>query len=84
MIIFGFRTSPKVEGMMKNKCPGCKKQALLRVVRIPTWFTLFFIPVIPLGNKVALECTKCGSAYELKNEAKEKALEIIKQTKRGE
>ena len=76
-ILFGFSSKPKVEGVIKNKCPSCQKKSLIRIVKVTEWFTLFFIPVIPLGSKVFLECLQCGSGYQLKNEAKEKMLELI-------
>lgn len=83
-ILFGFRSRPKVEGLIKNKCPSCGKIAPIRIIKVTDWFTLFFIPVIPLGNKVFLECIRCGSGCQLKDEAKQKMLELIKKNHQKE
>jgi len=39
---------------------------------IRTWFTLFFIPIIPYKTKYVIGCPKCGSYIELTEEQFEK------------
>jgi tellurite resistance protein len=65
-IIFGTRgikhtinSSP----ILKNKCPNCSKGDLEHK-RYRRWFTLFFIPVIPLDTVDRFyQCNHCKSAY---------------------
>ncbi|MFI6954251.1 hypothetical protein ACIBJI_12330 [Nocardia sp. NPDC050408] len=33
--------------------------------RLATTFTVFFIPILPLGNKHYMECTWCGASTPL-------------------
>jgi predicted RNA-binding Zn-ribbon protein involved in translation (DUF1610 family) len=64
LIIFGMRVIYRTTGEGTFFCPQCGtgRQYRLRVGR--RWFTLFFIPVIPM-NKVGeyVECTTCRTRY---------------------
>jgi hypothetical protein len=64
MIIFGFRVLYRTTAQGVFFCPRCGagRQYQLRVGR--RWFTLFFIPVIPL-NKVGgfVQCPACRTRY---------------------
>lgn len=65
-IIFGTRgikhtvdSSP----VLKNKCPNCSNGDLVNKL-YRRWFTLFFIPLIPLDVVDRFyQCTNCKSAY---------------------
>lgn len=65
LIIFGTRgitTSPETGQFF---CPGCdtERTYYLRVVR--NWFTLYFIPLIPMGKAGEyVECDLCLKTYE--------------------
>jgi hypothetical protein len=37
-------------------------------VRTRRWFTLFFVPVIPLGTKYFTTCSLCGRATQITKE----------------
>jgi hypothetical protein len=76
-IIFGDRSSPKVEGGFKGKCECCAKNTVHTVARITKWFTLFFIPVIPFSDKLVVGCNACGLRLELKGESKQKMSQLI-------
>lgn len=42
-------------------CPCCRQQAVFRGRVVRRWFTLFFIPILPLGASARFcECTMCG------------------------
>jgi phage terminase large subunit GpA-like protein len=61
MIIFGWgHQSMKNFGVtFKHKCPNCNNEDYWQLIRMTTWFTLFFIPVIPYENKYVLICPVC-------------------------
>lgn len=80
-IIFGYRTSPKIEGGFKGECECCGRDTVHTVARITSWFTLFFIPIIPFSNKLVVGCNACGLRLELKGESREKMNDIISQHK---
>lgn len=65
MLIFGFRVRFSTTGTIAFFCPRCggDRHGDTRVAR--RWFTLFFIPVIPL-NKVTevVECTTCHGRFD--------------------
>jgi len=67
MLIWGWRTRFKtlMEGMFH--CPGCGGDRHYAHKQARTWFTLFFLPVIPLkmlGEHV--ECQTCRKGYDLR------------------
>lgn len=77
MIIFGWgHQSIKNYGVVfKNKCSYCNNEDYWQLIKSTTWFTLFFIPVIPYSIKYMLICPVCergvkldsGQAYEYRN-----------------
>jgi hypothetical protein len=66
MIIFGWRSRFKTLYQEWTVCPWCKREGWLVARSLRTWFTLFFIPVLPLKLLgVYVECTSCGLAAKL-------------------
>lgn len=65
MIIFGFRTFVKVLATLTLVCQRCGNPAAHRLVQRSRWFTLFFVPVIPLGVRRYSTCTFCGATHNL-------------------
>ena len=65
LIIFGFRINFRTTGTIEFFCPRCggDRQGNQRSAR--RWFTIFWVPVIPL-NQVGevLECTTCHTRFE--------------------
>lgn len=74
MIIFGWgRTTKEFMGKVFEKmCPHCNKTDFWQLCIIRTWFTLFFIPVIPYKSMYCVTCPSCGSYIELTQEQFEK------------
>ncbi len=70
MIIFGFgKVTKKVIGnLIEKSCQYCNQTSLWQLCLIRTWFTLFFIPVIPYGRRYAVVCPRCGSYMALSKE----------------
>jgi len=66
-IIFGTRALKHTidqSPILKNSCPNCSKGNLIHK-KYRRWFTLFFIPVIPLDELDRYyECDKCNSGYQ--------------------
>ena len=48
MILFGYRQTVKELARLVAQCRLCGMQSWLVVYRVLTWFTLFFVPVLPL------------------------------------
>jgi tellurite resistance protein len=65
LLIWGFRALNKTLAEGEFFCPQCGGDRPYRHRRARRWFTLFFIPVIPLrelGEYV--ECRTCGAGYD--------------------
>lgn len=67
MLIFGWgKTTKKDFGeTLPMTCPVCKNKIFMSYLRVRTWFTLFFIPVIPYSSKHYLLCGHCGNGKEI-------------------
>lgn len=65
MIIFGTSGITSVEKKGTYHCPACGAGAGFQHKSIRRFFSLFFIPMIPL-NKVAdfIECSRCGGSFK--------------------
>ena len=73
-ILFGFRSMIRTLVMTTSICRTTNQQAAHRLSRITRWFTLFFIPVIPVGRRYVLTCSACGQSYKI---AKDDAAAIV-------
>ena len=72
MIIWGYRTRVAILATLTYICETCGIQAAHRVLRRRRWFTLFFIPVAPLGaGKYTDTCINCGRVRQLTREEAE-------------
>ena len=65
-IIFGMRSISTTTSSGEFRCPGCKQDRPYEAKSYRRWFTLFFIPVIPLDSLgEAIECQVCRSSYSV-------------------
>lgn len=69
MIIWGWRTFvSKIGILFRRLCSHCKNEEYWILNRTTKWFTLFFIPVLPLGSKYFLSCPICQYGFDLDRE----------------
>lgn len=70
MIIFGWghQTIKNFGITFKNYCSSCNNEDYWQLLRITTWFTLFFIPIIPYKQKYFLMCPVCEKGIYLKGD----------------
>lgn len=65
MIIFGRRNMTSVESRGTFHCPRCGPDKSYSKIRVNRWFTLYFIPVIPLGTAGSYyQCNTCAGTYD--------------------
>ena len=57
---FGTRAKSKGLGQAERPCLKCGRNAMHTVIEVKRRFTLFFIPIIPLGTKYVNKCGVCG------------------------
>jgi hypothetical protein len=69
MLIFGWgRRTRNVEATIARPCERCTQSQVFNLERIRTWFTLFFIPVIPYETEHWLLCAECRCGFKLTQE----------------
>ncbi len=72
IILFGTRNVIRGDGAspVDVQCPACRQVSTMLGKSYRQWFTLFFIPVIPMGGKHRFtQCSRCGAQFRLPVEA---------------
>ncbi len=71
LLLFGFRNKMHDHGAtIAATCPRCHNSVVLHDVRFRRWFTLFFIPVLPLGRaRRMLMCPICRWGRDVSKDA---------------
>ena len=65
MIIWGWRSVTSTQSVGEFACPECQAQTKYARKRARRFFTLYFIPLIPLKTTNEwIECLRCKSAYK--------------------
>ncbi|WP_061316363.1 zinc-ribbon domain-containing protein [Clostridium botulinum] len=74
MIIWGWgKVTKKIIGeVFERTCNYCNTDEVWNLCVVRTWFTLFFIPIIPYKKQYCIACPKCWSYIELTQEEFEK------------
>ena len=64
-VVFGTTTKKIKEESGYFVCPECQILRPYDLSSMQTWFTLFFIPIFPVGEKKNrhVECQECSSAF---------------------
>ena len=75
--LFGIRKKATSLGQTDRACSKCSRITVHMAIEARKWFTLFFIPVIPLSSNYAVRCGVCGlttkGSPELKTQLSAKA-----------
>jgi len=78
LFLIGIRTKAKAIAQQERACTKCVRPTMHAIVETKKWFTLFFIPVIPLGGNFFTRCGVCGlntkRTTELKDQVAIKAM----------
>jgi hypothetical protein len=69
LLIFGIRRKAYRLATVFTLCSLCQTPAAQAITRVRMFFTLFFVPLIPLGSKYTSTCTLCGRSVKLTKEA---------------
>lgn len=68
MIIYGWKTRKKEWGntITPYQCTHCQNANHFLKLSLQEWFTLFFLPIFPIGRKKKhMVCPVCQAAYNL-------------------
>jgi hypothetical protein len=65
IIGFGRRKKKDFGEIAQVRCPRCRNDVLYHLTRTRTWFTLYFIPILPYRNERRLECPICSHGIRI-------------------
>lgn len=66
MLLIGCgRRTRSVEATFARHCEKCSRTEMFRLEKARTWFTLFFLPLIPYDTQYWLLCSECRSGQKL-------------------
>ena len=68
IILFGSRAiiSNDATPPVSTRCPRCGQQSNLIAKSYRNWFTLFFVPVLPISGRTQFcECPSCGAQFQV-------------------
>lgn len=70
LLIIGFgRRKKKDHGEVAQvKCPRCFNTVVYRYIHTRTWFTLYFIPILPYRSERRLECPICSHGMKIRRD----------------
>ncbi|HET7476454.1 MAG TPA: zinc-ribbon domain-containing protein [Dermatophilaceae bacterium] len=74
MLILGFSAKDTLLATLLFVCGHCGVNAPHQLVKRARRFTLFFIPVLPVGTKYLDTCTACGHVIDVPRGQAEAAL----------
>ncbi|BBM82348.1 TerB family tellurite resistance protein [Candidatus Uabimicrobium amorphum] len=76
MIIYGTKGVERTLSRGNFSCPSCTKKRSYRIIEVKKYFTLYFIPIIPLNRLGSyVECLYCKGTFKKTVLRKSKALE---------
>ena len=66
LIVFGISSKQKAKPAGTFQCPVCRTRRTYVELRRSRRFTLFFVPVLPLGSSRLgrVVCATCGSEFD--------------------
>lgn len=75
VIIFGSRTTVRLLAILNFVCGRCGNPSAHRIEERVRKFTLFFIPLFPLGARRTYgTCTYCGLVMQIDNETRDRLI----------
>lgn len=82
MIIWGFgKVTRSYKGaVFSRRCNYCNQDQLWQLCVMRTWFTLFFIPIIPYKTTYCIICPNCKSFIQIPKEEYLKIKDTISNT----
>lgn len=62
---FGYKTVKSFGTVAERPCENCKNRVNDEILKVTTWFTLFFIPILPYRKEFLLVCPICRNALKI-------------------
>jgi predicted RNA-binding Zn-ribbon protein involved in translation (DUF1610 family) len=73
MLIFGFGVTETLLSTLVYACETCGNHAAHQLSKRTRKFSLFFIPLFPIGTKYLDSCTACARVIEVSRDQAEDA-----------
>jgi len=81
-LLFGWgkKTVKNYGDLFPMKCPQCNNTVYYKLIKLTTWFSVFFIPIIPYEKKNLLMCGVCNNSTQLKRGKLDQAKTLLLHT----
>ena len=73
-IIFGIRRKAYRLATVFAVCRVCSSTAAQAIVKVRAFFTLFFVPLVPLNSTYRVTCTLCGQTSKVTKDEADQAV----------
>jgi zinc-ribbon family len=83
IILFGTRRMRTALGTVMMLCNRCQRPSAHALIKLRTWFTLFFVPVFPVSIRYATVCPMCGVGTKIKKDQAEQLKSVAAQQAAG-
>lgn len=79
IVLFGSKVFKKSLGHSKEliHCEECKYSTHWAYLRCRTWFTLYYIPLIPYSSKKVFCCPECGYGIKVNQYNEHRIMPLI-------
>lgn len=68
LLIFGLSDKRQLLAVLRYVCETCGQEAAHQLVEVRRRFTVFFIPLIPLGSRYVDTCSWCSRSIQVSRE----------------
>lgn len=65
IFLFGIKRNLLVRDLLDTcECPNCHKNNNMMVTKYGSYFHVFFVPIIPVGSSLEVQCLYCQKIYD--------------------
>src|SRR5438270_113536 len=79
-IMFGSRRiiSDDAGPPVRVRCPRCHRESEMLPKSYRNWFTLFFIPIFPMGSATKFtQCAACGAQFQVSSKQLQSSVDTV-------
>lgn len=65
LVLFGIKRNLLVRDLLETcECPNCHKDNNMMATKYGSYFHFFFVPIVPVGSSLEVQCLYCQKIYD--------------------